>query len=120
MENLLQGIPHVVVRLDDILISGKNDVDHLQNLEMFLKKLSSAGLKLRRENCFFMAPEVVYCGYVINGSGVKQMADKVEAIGNAPEAKDVSQLQAFLGMLNYYHKFLPDVATTLCFHYTSC
>ena len=41
------------------------------------------------------------------------MAAKVDAIRNAPEPKDVSQLRAFLGMLNYYHRFLPDVATIL-------
>ena len=113
MENLLQGIPHVVVRLDDILVSGKNDLDHLKNLEKVLQKLSSARVKLRREKCHYMESEVVYCGYVINGSGVKPMSDKVDVISNAPEPRDVSQLRAFLGMLNYYHKFLPNVATTL-------
>ena len=41
------------------------------------------------------------------------MVAKVDAIKNAPEPKDVSQLQAFLGMLNYYHRFLPDAATIL-------
>ena len=41
------------------------------------------------------------------------MSDKVDVISNAPEPRDVSQLRAFLGMLNYYHKFLPNVATTL-------
>ena len=58
MENLLQGIPHVVVRVDDILVSGKDDPDHLANLEMVLSRLSTAGLKLRLAKCFFMQPEV--------------------------------------------------------------
>jgi len=60
-----------------------------------------------------MQPEVTYCGYVVNEDGVQPVAAKVEAISNAPEPKDVSQLRAFLGMLNYYHKFLPDVASVL-------
>ena len=42
MENLLQGIPHVIVRMDDILISGKDDNNHIANLEAVLKKLSEA------------------------------------------------------------------------------
>ena len=127
MENLLQGIPHVVVRVDDILVSGKDDLDHLANLEVVLSRLSRAGLKLRLVKCLFMQPEVTYCGYVISGDGIQPVVAKVDAIKNAPEPKDakvdaiknasepkdVSQLRAFLGMLNYCHRFLPDVATIL-------
>jgi len=97
MENLLQGIPHVVVRVDDILGSGKND----------------PGVRLRLAKCLFMQPQVTYCGFVISGDGVQPLAAKVDAIKNAPEPNDVSQLRAFLGMTNYYHRFLPDVATVL-------
>ena len=60
-----------------------------------------------------MEPEVIFCRYVINWNGVKPVADKVDAISNTPEPKGVSQLRAFLGMLNYYHRFLPDLSTVL-------
>ena len=60
-----------------------------------------------------MQPEVTYCGYVISGGGIQPVVAKVDVMKNAPEPKDVSQLRAFLGMLNYYHRFLPDVATIL-------
>ena len=60
-----------------------------------------------------MQPEVTYCGYVISGDGIQPVAAIVDAIKNAPEPKDVSQLRTSLGMLNYYHRFLPDVATIL-------
>ena len=113
MENLLQGIPHVAVRVEDILVSGKDDPDHLANLEAVLSRISTAGLKLRLTKCLFMQPEVMYCGYVISGDGIQPVVAKVDAIKNAPEPKDVSQLRAFLGMLNYYHRFLPDVGTIL-------
>jgi len=113
MENLLQGIPHVVVRIHDILVSGKDDPDHVANLEAVFSRLFTAGLKLRLTKCLFMQPEVTYCGYVINGDGIQPVVAKVDAIKNAPEPKDVSQLRAFLGMVNYYHRFLPDVATIL-------
>lgn len=113
MENLLQDIPHMVARTDDILVSGKDDSDHLANLNAVLTTLSAAGLKHRREKCSFMQPEVTYCGYLINGNGLQTVSDKVDAIKNAPKPKDVSQLHEFLGMLNYYHRFLPDAATVL-------
>ena len=99
--------------MDDILISGKDDNYHRANLEAVLKKLSEAGLRLRKEKCYFMVPEVTYRYYVINGTSIKPVAAKVEAITNAPAPENVIQLRAFLGMLNYYHRFLPDVATVL-------
>ena len=71
MENLLQGIRQVIVRMDDILISGKDDNNHIANLEAILKKLSEAGLRLRKEKCFFMVSEVTYCGYEVNDQGNK-------------------------------------------------
>ena len=95
-----------------ILVSGKDDLDHLANLEVVLSRLSRAGLKLRLAKCLFMQPEVTYCGYVISGDGIEPVVAKVDAIKNAPEPK-VSQLRAFLGMLNDCHRFLPDVATLL-------
>jgi len=113
MENLLLGIPQVIVRMDNILISGKDDNNHIANLEAVLKKLSEAGLRLQKEKCFFMVLDVTYCGYEINGRGIKPLEAKVEAIHNAPVPENVTQLRAFLGMLNYYHRFLPDIATVL-------
>ena len=56
---------------------------------------------------------VTYCGYIITRDGIQPVAAKVDAIKNAPEPKNVSQLRAFLGILNYYHRFLLDVATVL-------
>ena len=105
MENLLQGIPHVVVQVDVILVSGKGDPDHLANLEAVLSRLSTAGLKLRLAKCLFMQPEVTYCEHVISGDGIQPVAAIVDAIKNAPAPKDVSQLRTSLGMLNYYHRF---------------
>lgn len=59
----------------------------------------------------FTEPEVIFCGYVIKGNGLKPVADKVDTIFNALEPKGVSQLRAFLGMLHNYHRFLPDLSS---------
>ena len=107
-----EGIPQVLVRLiHDILISVKDDNSYIANLESVLEKLSEAGLRLRKEKCFFMVKEVTY---EISGHGIKPEEAKVEAIQNAPVPDNVTQLRAFcLGMLNYYHCFLPNIATVL-------
>ena len=117
LENLLQGIPSVILRVDDILVGGKDDADHLSNLNAVLTRLSGAGLRLKKIKCCFMASDVTYCGYGINENGVHPVVEKVEAITKAPEPENINQLRSFLGMLNYYHRFLPNVATVLD-HYT--
>ena len=113
MENLLHGIPCVIVRVDDILVKGKDGVDHLSNFDAVLTTLSAADLRLKKSKCEFMVAQVTYCGYRISGSGVEAVKDKVEAIQKAPEPQNISQLRSFLGMLNYYHQSLPNIATTL-------
>ena len=113
MENLLHGIPCVIARVDDILVKGKDGVDHLSNLDAVLTTLSAAGLGLKKSKCEFMVAQVTYCGYRISGSGVEAVKDKVEAIQKAPEPQNVSQLRSFLGMLNYYHQFFSKYSHNL-------
>ena len=66
METLLQAIPGVVVYLDDILITGRNEQEHLSNLGKGSTKLEEAGLRLNKDKCWFMQSKVVYLGHVID------------------------------------------------------
>ena len=113
MECLLQGIPHVVVYLDDILITGQMQEDHLSNLREVLKQLQTAGLRLRKNKCIFMAKSVQYLGHIIDGEGLRPMSNKIEAVQKAPSPQNVSKLKSYLGLLSYYGKFLPQLATKL-------
>ena len=113
MENLLQNIPYVIVRIDDILVSGAYDEDHLKNLEEVFKRLAKVGLRLKKGNCVFMEPQVTYLGHRVRKEGIQQMEDKVEAITNAPPPRNVSELKSYLGMINYYQKFLPNLSSVL-------
>lgn len=113
METLLRGLPGVCLFLDDILVSGENDQQHLTNLSAVLQKLASAGMKLKPDKCFFMLQEVEYLGHKISAKGLEPIPEKVRAIVEAPAPRNVSQLKSFLGMLNYYAKFLPNLSTCL-------
>ena len=113
MENLLHGIPHVSVYIDDILITGESDTEHLNNLAEVLKRLEAAGMRLKRNKCSFLLPQVEYLGHQISEKGLQPTKEKVRAIVDAPAPRNVSQLKSFLGMLNYYSKFLPNLSTRL-------
>ena len=113
MDGLLSNLPGVAVYLDDILITGKTQQEHLNNLSGVLQKLSDAGLRLKKEKCSFLASSVVYLGHKITSEGLYPVADKVEAIRQSPEPTDVHTLKSFLGMVNHYHRFLCNLSTVL-------
>ena len=113
MESLLNGIPHVVVYLDDILVTGPTEAEHLAALEEVLKRLQAAGLLLKREKCTFMAPSVIYLGHKIDAQGLHPIPEKVKAVQEAPKPNNVTELKSYLGLLSYYSKFLPNLSAVL-------
>ena len=113
MEELLKDIPGVFLYLDDILISGANVTEHLERLRQVLAALQAAGLKLSIDKCTIGVPSVTYLGYKIDKVGIHPTKEKVQAIAEAPAPTNITQLRAFLGLLNFYRRFLPQAATML-------
>ena len=107
--NLTTIITITITRVDDILVSGRNDVEHLANLRAMLTKLKKAGLTLCMSKCMFLQEEVNYCGYMVSKHGIKPMSSNVEAVKAAPAPTCVSELRGFLGMVNYYNMYLPKM-----------
>ena len=113
MDQLLQGIPDTHCILDDILITGLDDKHHLANVEAVLQRLEDAGLPANRQKCSFLQPRIDYCSHEVSEDGLHKMPAKVYAIRQAPFPANVSQLGSFLGLVNYYARFLPNLSTTL-------
>ena len=113
IEGILRGIPHVCVYIDDILVTGKSEEEHLQTVDEVLSRLEAAGLRLKRDKCTFMLPSVEYLGHTISAEGLQLTTEKVRAIVEALAPQNVSQLRSFLLLVNYYGKFLPNLSSTL-------
>ena len=84
MDNLLSDIPKAVSRLDDILVAGTDQEDHLNTLSLVLDRLLSAGIRLNKAKCKFLQPSVVYLGHKIDGDGFHPTENRLEAIRDAP------------------------------------
>ena len=113
IEGLLQGIEGVVTYLDDVLISGSSEEQHLVALEEVLSRLEKAGLRVRSKKCEFMRTSITYLGHQIDELGLKPIPHKMEAIQDAPIPESVSKLKSYLGMLSYYGKFMPNLSAML-------
>eukprot|EP00079_Xenopus_tropicalis_P016020 XP_004914327.1 PREDICTED: uncharacterized protein K02A2.6-like [Xenopus tropicalis] len=113
MEQVLQGLPSVHCFLDDILITGRDDAHHLSNLEAVLNRLEKCGLRVKREKCEFFKNSLEYLGHMIDASGLHKSANKLRAVAEAPVPVNVSQLRSFLGLVNYYARFVPNLSTVL-------
>lgn len=88
MDVILQGIPSVICYLDDLLVTGASDQEHLQNLQEVLFQLKEQGIKLKKEKCTFLQNPVEYLGFVIDAKGVHTSPTKLEAIQKGPATKN--------------------------------
>ena len=113
MDEVLRGIPDVFCYIDDILVSGKDEKSHLKSLEEVFRRLGKHGFRLKPEKCGFLLSSVEYLGHQISKDGICALPSKVAAINKAPAPTNVQELRSFLGLLNYYGKFMPNLATVL-------
>ena len=85
METILNGIPNVVVYIDDILVTGPTETAHLTALEEVLKRLQTAGLWLKRDKHTFMATSVIYLGHKVDAEGLHPLPEKVLTVQETPK-----------------------------------
>ncbi|XP_049886412.1 uncharacterized protein K02A2.6-like [Pectinophora gossypiella] len=113
ISSLIQGIPNAQGFLDDIIVTGSNEESHLRTLDAVLNKLQKFGLRVKKSKCVFMADEVNYLGYIVSKQGIRADPSKIEAIKNMPTPSNVSELRSFLGMVNFYAKFVRKMSDHL-------
>ena len=112
MHSVLQGILDVICYLDDILISSKDEMSHLKTLEEVLTRLEERGFRMKEAKCqFFFMSSVKYLGHQISQSRIQALQSKVDAIANAPTPTNIQEIRSFLGLLNYYGKFVHNLST---------
>ena len=96
-----------VTYLDDIIIFSKDEEEHLGHLRIIFQKLKEAGLKLKRSKCDFMKTQIQYLGHLISSERIQPLPEKFRSIKHMPALRSPKEVKQFLGLAEYYHKFIP-------------
>jgi len=113
MDRLFRGLPFVFTYLDDHLIASRTLEEHMEHLSQFFQVLQDNGLVINPGKCNFASTSVKFLGHMVDGNGIKPLPVHVQAIQEFPPPTTVKQLQQFLGMINFYRRFLPRIAAIL-------
>lgn len=109
----LHDIPGVCVFYDDIRIQGGTYDIHKHRVREVIKRLQNAGLRINEEKSQFCTNEIEYLGFKITSEGIKKTDKKVNAVSNAPRPHNISTLKAWLGLVNYYGRFIKNLSSNL-------
>lgn len=110
MDLILAGLKWNIchVYLDDIIIFSSTFEDHLERLKMVFTALERSGVKLSLSKCHFCNTELSVLGHVVSKYGISMDPNKVRAITQYPTPTDVTSLRRFLGLTNYYRRYIKD------------
>ena len=113
MDSVLAGLDFAFCYLDDILIGSSTAEEHVLHLEEVLERLRQHGLVLNGEKCVWGQPTVEYLGHVVSARGLSPLPGRLDAIRAFPRPGTVKQMLTFLGMVNFYRKFMKNAALVL-------
>ena len=113
MNEVLSGLPQVFVYLDDIIIMSSSLEDHQRLLHLVFKRLEEHGLVVNTKKCVLAVNQLSFLGHIVSSEGVKPTTTNMQAIVDYEKPRTKKQLRRFLGMIQFYNRFIPNCAKIL-------
>ena len=106
IDGVFQNLVFAFVYLDDILVASKSESQHRDHLKTIFELLSANGLVINKSKCAFGVTELEYLGHLVTCDGIRLLTSRIQAIHDFPTPQTRTDFQHFVGMINYYHRFL--------------
>ena len=113
MDRVTNQLKGVFVYIDDILVASETQEQHEQDVRQLFEALKQFGLVLNVAKCVFSVSELEFLGHHVSARGIRPMPDKIEAVRRFERPRTVKAMQRFLGLVNFYHRFLPRIAAIM-------
>ena len=113
MDRVVSGLNGVFAYLDDVLVSSASATQHAADLRQLFCRLREHGLVINAEKCLFGVTELDFLGHRVSAAGASPLPAYVEAVESFPPPTTIRETQQFLGLINFYRRFLPGLAATL-------
>ncbi|GFT03560.1 hypothetical protein TNCV_2986781 [Trichonephila clavipes] len=109
---VLYGLDFVSPYLDDVLVASSTEEEHREHLKMVFERFQQYGLRINVSKSVMGADQVEYLGFLITAEGSRPLPEKFQAILNCKLPETIHDLRTFLGMINFYRRYLKDAAKT--------
>ena len=113
IDQVLRGLTCSYAYLDDILVASKDKDEHLSHLRQVFTRLQDYGIQLNVSKCLFGVASLEFLGHHVDQHVIRPLPSKVRVI-QFSQPHTQSELRQFLGLVNFYHRFVPDCASILC------
>lgn len=113
IDEVTRGLSFVYCYLDDLLVASRDKESHKEHLRLLFKRLDSYGVAINPAKCELGVPSLVYLGHVVNSDGIKPSPEKVCAVMATETPLTTKGLRRFLGIVNFYHRFVPNAAAVM-------
>ncbi len=110
IDQMLRQLNYVYVYNDDVLIASSDETEHLEHLREIFRRLNEAQVTVNPDKCVFGQSALEVLGHRVDEPGIRPLESKVASIRDFPTPRSKTQLQRFLGMVNFYRRFIPHCA----------
>ena len=113
IDHVLRDFDFVFSYINDILLASRDETEHMSHLRLLFQRFTDYGLTINPKKCVFGATSLKFLGHYIDADGIKPLPSKVQAILEHPAPQSLKSLRRFLGIINYYCRFIPNCSAML-------
>ena len=108
------NLTYCVIYLDDVIVFGRMEEEHLECLRVVFERFWEFNLKLKPSKCSFFQSEIMYLAHHVSQRGILPSQENVWTVQEFPMHETYTQVCAFCGLAGHYRRFIKGFANIVC------